>query len=56
MSDTYCVTENIQGESVIKLSPSGKYKLTISYYKTREGCWNCSKGVITRVLDDFVII
>lgn len=55
MADIYCIPENKDGESIVKLSPSGKYKLTISFYKTREGCWGYSKGVVTRVSDDSVI-
>lgn len=28
------------------ISPSGKYKLVTSTYKTREGCWNFSRGQV----------
>lgn len=27
-----------------KLSPSGKYKLVLSYYGTKKGCWDYSRG------------
>lgn len=34
-------------------SPSGKYKLIIDSYKTKEGCWNYTKGTILK--DNFII-
>jgi len=34
------------------LSPSGRYKLVINYYKTKKGCWNYSRGTVYRILDD----
>jgi len=33
-------------------SPSGKYLLTIKTYKTKEGCWEYSRGIVTRVSDN----
>lgn len=33
------------------LSPSKRFKLVISYYKTRKGCWNYSRGIVYRTSD-----
>lgn len=36
-------------------SPSGRYKLQIRYYKTKDGCWNYSRGIVRRISDDKLI-
>lgn len=43
--------ENCKEKTEEKLSPSGKYKLLIRWYATSEGCWNYSRGTVTRVND-----
>lgn len=49
--ESYCISENeVSSNDVI--SPSGKYKLTIKSYRTKEGCWNFTSGAITRVSDN----
>jgi len=37
------------------LSPTGKYQLIISSYKTGDKTWNYTKGTIKRVVDDHII-
>lgn len=37
-------TEYKAGESKEHLSPSGKYKLVVTSYGTKPGCWNYSRG------------
>lgn len=34
------------------LSPSGKYKLVVTPYATKKGCWNYTQGLIYRVGED----
>ena len=36
------------GDSHERMSPSGKYKLVTSQYKTKDGCWNYSRGQVYR--------
>jgi len=43
--------ENCKEETDEKLSPSGKYKLLIRSYSTSPGCWNHTRGTVTRVSD-----
>jgi hypothetical protein len=45
--DSFYKKKNLVEDSTkIEKSPSGKYELEISKYKTRKGCWNYSKGVV----------
>lgn len=43
----FFIPENITGTEKKVLSPSGKYELTINTYKTKEGCWSYSRGIVT---------
>ena len=52
--ELYCISENEKSSNEV-ISPSGKYKLTIKSYKTKEGCWNYTSGSVTRVDDDSLI-
>lgn len=58
MADKYCVPENLVNTKE-KLSPSGKFKLIIGSYKTKDGhgqkWWNYTKGTIIRLSDNKVI-
>lgn len=47
----------IREENLIEtvLSPSNRFKLTINYYKTKEGSWNYTKGIISRISDGTII-
>lgn len=50
----FIIPENkIKEETVI--SPSGKYKLVIGNYRTKEGCWEYTCGEIYDVKDDRLI-
>lgn len=51
----YYTPENEQPEHDEKFSPSGRYRLDIHYYKTRDGCWNYSRGRVYRVSDGNLI-
>ena len=44
--EEFFVETNFTGESRIEVSPSGKYSLLIKKYKTEEGAWQFSRGVI----------
>lgn len=44
-SSDYYKPENL-GDSEEVISPSGKYKLVIQAYKTIEGCWDHTKGLL----------
>lgn len=46
----YMLPENLTSEEE-EISPSGKYRLVIRYYKTKQGCWNYTQGRLFR-LDD----
>ncbi len=46
--EAYLIPENILSSHSV-LSPSGQYKLIINNYKTKEGCWSYSKGIVTRI-------
>lgn len=50
----YINPENKTSE-VIKISPSGKYKLIITSYKTKEKCWKFTCGEIYKVSNDELI-
>ena len=54
MTDTFCTVNNLRSENT-EISPSGRFKIIISKYGTREGCWNYTKGIIIRISDDKVI-
>jgi len=43
--------ENQKEKTEEELSPSGRYKLLIRWYATKEGSWNYSRGTVTRVSD-----
>lgn len=42
----YYKPENLTEKEVSIISPSGKYSLTIEHYKTKDGCWNYTRGVV----------
>ncbi|CAH6420333.1 Hypothetical protein HVR_LOCUS1166 [uncultured virus] len=54
MADKFCIEENLVSSNDI-LSPSRRFKLIIHSYKTKENCWNYTKGVIIRLSDGTVI-
>ena len=47
--------KNQKEETKEELSPSGRYRLLIRWYATKEGCWNYSRGTVTRVSDDLEV-
>lgn len=47
----YMRPENLAKEET-EISPSGKHRLVIRYYKTKEGCWEYTQGRLFRVADD----
>lgn len=49
MSDDYFVPENIVGKAKTFQSPSGLFTLTVTRYKTRDGCWDYSRGEVRTV-------
>jgi hypothetical protein len=42
--EEFFVDENLREKTTEEPSPSGRYLLKISYYKTAEGCWDYSRG------------
>lgn len=54
-NEDFFVPENKQGEDKEHLSPSGKYKLTVSCYGTSPGCWSYTRGILTSVETSEVI-
>ena len=46
--DVFCISkkEDIEKRKEF-ISPKGKYKLSISEYKTKEGAWSVSRGIVT---------
>lgn len=54
MTDKFILHENKISESEF-FSPSKKYKLLISEYKTKENSWNYTQGVIIRVATNITI-
>jgi len=44
----------VEDSEKIETSPSGKYKLTISKYTTKKGCWNYSRGIIKNKNGDII--
>ncbi|QKF94372.1 hypothetical protein QKU48_gp0914 [Fadolivirus algeromassiliense] len=55
MADKFIKGENLIDE-VEETSPSGKYKLIIGHYRTKEGAWNYSSGRLVRLSDNKEII
>ena len=56
MAEAFIKPENkIAGQEKTFISPSGKYKLVVNCYKTKETIWNYSCGVVIRVNDNGVI-
>jgi len=53
--DEFFKPENKLDEDQIVLSPTGKYQLIISSYKTGDKTWNYTKGTIKRVTDNYII-
>jgi len=51
----FFVEENRKEKTYTKQSPSGRYQLEISYYGTKKGCWNYSRGIVRRVATDEVV-
>ena len=47
--EDFCTDENECAERYEVLSPSGRYKLVIRRYRTKDGCWNCSRGTVWAV-------
>ena len=41
----------LKGKRKEELSPSGRFKLDIRYYKTRAGAWDYSRGIVKRMSD-----
>lgn len=54
MISEFCISENIIG-SRDEISPSGRFKLKISNYRTKDGCCNYTGGIITRISDNKII-
>lgn len=46
--EKFFVEENKLSE-IEELSPLQQYKLTIKTYKTRDGCWNYTRGIVRRI-------
>ena len=55
MSKEFFCPENLLKEEE-ELSPSGKYRLVIGTYKTKEGCWEYTQGRLFRVEGNEFII
>ena len=49
--DKFFVKENA-GKSREELSPDGKYKLVVTAYSTKKGCWSYTQGLVYRVNED----
>lgn len=46
-------TEKNRGESFVeKTSPDGAYRLVVTSYATKKGCWSYTQGVVFRVSDN----
>src|SRR5688500_4536509 len=43
--------ENLEGEPKDIISPSGRFRLTIRFYRTAPGRWSYSRGTVTRIRD-----
>lgn len=51
--EKFFVEENANREARTEhLSPSGKYKLLVTPYKTKNGCWNYTRGQVYKKKDD----
>jgi len=55
MAEKRTIPANLVSEKTI-VSRSGNYKLVIGQYKTKEGCWEYTKGSVYRISDDKLII
>lgn len=53
--DAYFTPENRSDKSTEHLSPSGKYKVTVTGYGTSPGSWNYSRGEVSRVSDGAIL-
>lgn len=49
--EKFITDENELDDRKEKISPSGRFKLLMRYYKTKEGCWNFSRGTIYKLED-----
>jgi len=54
-TEKFICPENQKSKTEEKLSPSGRYRLLIRWYATKEGCWNYSRGTVYRVSDDEMV-
>lgn len=54
MTDTFIIPDNKTKQEEY-YSPSKKYKLIVSTYKTKQGCWEYTCGEVFRVADDKLI-
>src|SRR5688572_16241586 len=44
--DAFFADDHLVGEpDAVHLSPSGRYRLVVRRYCTRDGCWNYSRGL-----------
>lgn len=53
MEDCF-VPENLI-KSKVEMSPSGRFKLEIQYYKTGPKSWDYTRGIVTRLSDEKVV-
>lgn len=53
--EKFFIDENCLSNPKEILSPSGRFKLIINHYKTKEGGWNYSRGRVFRVSDGALI-
>lgn len=49
--ESFCVDAN-EVNRAEDITPSGRFKLLRRYYKTKDGCWNYSRGTIYRLSDN----
>jgi len=54
MAEDFYKPENVRNTTEV-LSPSKRYKLVITDYFTKEGCWNYTRGQVYRVSDNGLI-
>lgn len=47
----FITPENLQNEYNPVFSPSGRHQLQIRSYQTKEGCWDYTRGTVTRLSD-----
>jgi hypothetical protein len=53
-SDFFKQENLVKDSEKIKDSPSNKYKLSISNYTTKKGCWNYSRGIVKNKNGDII--